>query len=203
MARKLSAKFKAQFITGIVVIFPLGMTAWIVWLLFRLIGERFLPLFKNFPEVAGLPLAAQMGISAVLTLTVIWFIGLWARNFVGKIILKYMEKLVLKTPVISKIYKSIRQITETMLVNKQAFKHTAIIEYPRKGIYTLVFVTNEIKDMITVFVPSTPNPTTGFCESIDGEPRIDIDADDNQYGICVFDSVKLFCDNNPDSVYCR
>jgi len=162
------SKIKNQFFTGIVVILPLSLTAWVVWIIFRFIGNRFLPLFKNIPEISGLPLSAQMLISATLTVLVIWFIGFWARNIIGRVILSWLERLMLKTPVVSKIYKIIRQITDTMFVDKKAFKKVAFIEYPRRGTYTLVFVTKEMKgeagnSLVSVFMPSTPNPTTGYC----------------------------------------
>ncbi len=167
--KKFRDKIKNQFITGIIVIMPLGLTVWIVWILFRLIGKRFLPLFKSYPMLSNLPLGAQMGISAVLTLVIIWIIGFLARNFIGKSLLRWIEKLIIKTPVVSKIYKTIRQLTDSMFVNKQSFKDVALIEYPRKGLYTVVFITNadiedkKGKDLTSVFIPSTPNPTTGYC----------------------------------------
>ncbi|MDA3792193.1 MAG: DUF502 domain-containing protein [Elusimicrobia bacterium] len=166
---KFQDKIKGQFFTGIIVLMPLGLTAWIVWVLFRVIGKRFLPLFENYQALADLPLAARMTISAFLTVIVIWAIGFLARNFIGKGLLHWLEKLLLKTPVVSKIYKTIRQLTDSMFVNKQAFKEVALIEYPRRGLYTVVFVTNadiedkKGKDLTAVFIPSTPNPTTGYC----------------------------------------
>ncbi|MBN2407323.1 MAG: DUF502 domain-containing protein [Elusimicrobia bacterium] len=184
MSDGLAQKTKRHFITGIIVILPVSLTAWIVWVIFRLIGQRFLPLFKNIPEMADLPLAAQMTISALLTLTVIWFIGLWARNIIGRVIFRWFETLILNTPVVSKIYKTIRQITDTMFVNKQAFKKAAFIEYPRKGIYTLVFISGEIvrngEKYITVFVPSTPNPTTGYCIVLPSEEVHELNITVNQ-----------------------
>ena len=160
-------KIRKQIITGIIVILPIGLTAWIVWVIFRFFGNRFVPLFVAWPLLARLPMAVQMLISAVLTILFIWVIGVFARHYIGKIVLSSLEALVLKTPVVSKIYKTMRQITDTMFVNKKAFKEVALIEYPRKGVFTVVFVTNDMEsrkgeDLITVFVPSTPNPTTGF-----------------------------------------
>ncbi|MFC2048621.1 DUF502 domain-containing protein [Elusimicrobiota bacterium] len=161
-------RIKNQLLTGIIVIMPVGLTVWIVWVLFTLIGNRFLPIFRNIRALSVLPLPAQMAISAFLTMLVIWFIGLWAKNYIGKKMIKWFESLVLKTPIINKIYKTIRQLIDSMFVNKKAFKEVAVIEYPRKGLYTIVFVTNEFsvddnKRMVSVFIPSTPNPTTGYC----------------------------------------
>ncbi|MGM0441053.1 MAG: DUF502 domain-containing protein [Elusimicrobiota bacterium] len=165
---KIISKIRNQFVTGVIVILPLGLTIWIVWFLFKFIGDRFLPLFQDYTFLANLPAGIQILISGIITIAIIWFIGFWAKNFIGRFILGSLEKIVLKTPVVSKIYKTIRQITDTMFVNRTAFKKVAMIEYPRKGIKTMVFVTNDIQinngdNLISVFVPSTPNPTTGFC----------------------------------------
>jgi uncharacterized membrane protein len=185
MVKKILRKIKNHFITGLVVILPLGLTAWIVGILFSLIGNRFLPIFKKIPEIRDLPIPAQMAISAVLTIIVIWFIGLWARNYFGKLIIRIFEKLVLNTPVVSKIYKTVRKITDTMFVNKQAFKKVALVEYPRKDIYTIVFVTNDMQSkggdrLVSVFVPSTPNPTTGYCVVLPEEDVHILDININQ-----------------------
>lgn len=178
MFKKIRNSIKKKIITGIAVLLPIGLTAWIIWSIFKLIGERFLPLFINIPSLAELPLVARMFISAAATLFVIWVIGLFARNFIGKLIIRGIENLALRTPVVSKIYKIIRQITETMFMNKQAFKKAALIEYPREGIYTMVFVVTEMiaidgSSLTTVFVPSTPNPTTGFCMIL---PTVDVNV---------------------------
>ncbi len=178
MFKKIRNSIKNKIVTGIVVLLPIGLTVWIIWTIFKLVGERFLPLFINIPLLAELPLVARMFISAVATLFVIWFIGMFARNFIGKLIIRGMERLVLRTPVVSKIYNIIRQITETIFMNKQAFKEAALIEYPRKGISTMVFVikkmvSNDGSSLTTVFVPSTPNPTTGFCMIL---PTVDVNV---------------------------
>jgi len=185
MIKKVIRRLKGHFITGLIVILPLGLTAWIVNILFSLIGTRFLPIFENIPQISGLPIAAQMGISAVLTVMVIWFIGFWARNYFGKLTIRIFEKVVLNTPFISNIYKTIRKITDTMFVNKKAFKKVALIEYPRRGIYTIVFVTNEMVSkkgagLISVFIPSTPNPTTGYCVVLPQEDVHELDITVNQ-----------------------
>jgi uncharacterized membrane protein len=176
MFKGLARRIKNQFVTGLIVILPIGLTAWIVWVLFRLIGNRFLPLFENFPAITYLPLSAQMAISAALTIVVIWTVGILARNFIGRMFFRLFEKLLYKTPVISNIYKTVRRITDTIFADKQSFKRVALIEYPRRGIYTLVFVTNDIEsrkgdNLVSVFVPSTPNPTTGYCILL---PREDV-----------------------------
>ncbi|NLB35127.1 MAG: DUF502 domain-containing protein [Elusimicrobia bacterium] len=166
---KFKKKLKGHFITGVVVIMPLGLTAWIVYVLFRFVGTRFLPLLEKYPLFASFPIVAQMLMSILITVFIIWLVGFFAKNLIGRSLLKWLEKILLKTPVVSRIYKTIRKLTDSMFVNKQAFKEVALVEYPRKGLYTLAFITNEdidnkgVKNLTTVFIPSTPNPTTGYC----------------------------------------
>ncbi len=179
-------KIKKQFGTGIVVILPIGLTLWVLWLIFRFIGDIILPLLENIPYASVLPPQVQVLVSVVGTLVIIWLIGLWAHNFAGRFFLAKLEGLVLKTPFISKIYSTMKQLTNTMLVSRRAFKKVAMIEYPRTGIKTLVFVTNENiesrldKKLTTVFVPSTPNPTTGFCIILPEEDVYELGISVNQ-----------------------
>lgn len=179
-------KIRKQFGTGLVVILPIGLTLWVIWLIFRFVGNRILPLVENIPQAARFPPQAQLLISVAGTLLIIWLIGLWAHNFAGRFFLAKLESLVLKAPLISKIYSTMKQLTNTMLVSRQAFKKVAVIEYPRKGIRTLVFITNENagnrvdSNWTTVFVPSTPNPTTGFCIMLPDEEVYELDISVNQ-----------------------
>ncbi len=165
--RKLSGGFRSRVITGLVVILPLGLTFWIIGSVFSFFGRQFLPLFEDIPPVSVLPTGVQMLISALLTLLIIWGVGLFARNFIGRAVLSWLEAIVKRTPVASKIYGTIRKVTDMMFVNKKSFKEVALIEYPRRGVHTVVFVTNRMRTdtgerRAAVFVPSTPNPTTGF-----------------------------------------
>ncbi|MGM0568421.1 MAG: DUF502 domain-containing protein [Elusimicrobiota bacterium] len=162
-------QIKKQFVAGVVVILPLALTLWIVWAIFRFIGVSLISYLAYIPYVSDLPSSVQMGLSVVLTLFIIWIAGFWASNFAGKFFIYNIEKIFSKTPLVSKIYRAMKQLTNTMLVNRRAFKKVALIEYPRKGIGTMVFVTGENLEsksgnkLVTIFVPSTPNPTTGFC----------------------------------------
>ncbi len=166
---KLRRKIKRQFIAGLLVILPLGLTLWLAWAIFKFIGRSFLPYLDYIPRVGYLPYSIRMVISALITLLIIWGVGFWASNFAGRFFIGNLDRLLLKAPFISKIYSTMKQLTSTVLINRKAFKKTAIIEYPRRGLGTLVFVTGEdIRDragrkLTSVFVPSTPNPTTGYC----------------------------------------
>jgi len=113
------------------------------------------------------------GLGIVLTILIIFFSGLFASNYLGKKILATLELAIGRVPILNGVYGALRQFLEAIMMNRnKAFRKVIAIEYPRKGIYTLAFVTgssaNYIKeyvaneDVYTVFVPTTPNPTSGF-----------------------------------------
>lgn len=166
--RKISAIIKNQFVTGLIVLLPLGLSLYILLILFNLIAGSFIPLLREIRAFQVIhPMLLRL-ISFVITLFIIWIIGVAARNIVGRRILGLTEKILLKAPILNRIYHAIREIVRTVMFNKMAFRRVVIIEYPRKGLYTLAFVTNHIEDKenkkryLTLFIPTTPNPTSGW-----------------------------------------
>ena len=166
--KKFGAIIKSQFLTGLFILLPLGLSLYVAWVLFNIIAGSFVPILKEvniFKEIH--PLFLKI-ISFFITLVIIWVIGLFARNYVGRKILKLTESILLKAPILNRIYDSIRQIIHTIMMSKKAFRKVVAIEYPRKGLYTLAFVTNYIKkkdtneELVTLFIPTTPNPTSGW-----------------------------------------
>lgn len=104
----------------------------------------------------------------ILTFIALYFIGIFAANFVGKAIINYFENLLTKTPVIRNIYSSVKQIIHAVsLPGKQSFKRVVFVDFPKEGTKSIGFVTgttqyNNEHKFISVFIPTTPNPTTGF-----------------------------------------
>ncbi len=173
MIKKLRSSVKRQFFTGVVVLLPLGLTLYIAWIIFNLVGRFFLPLVEKFAFLYGhhLPTVLTKFISFVITLIIIWFIGLVAANIVGRKLLKFAESVIFKVPLLDRIYQAVRQIIHAVVFSKTAFRRVVLIEYPRKGIYTLAFVSNndEMEDkqkgkkkVVSLFLPTTPNPTSGW-----------------------------------------
>ena len=113
-----------------------------------------------------MPVIVLRVIGVLITLVIIWIIGLVATNIVGRKILKLPEVLLLKAPVVNRIYQTIRQIIQTIIVSKTALRQVVLVEYPRKGVYTIAFVTNVYEEKgkknVSLFIPTTPNPTSGF-----------------------------------------
>jgi len=155
-----------QFLAGLAVLLPIGLTLYIVWILFTLVSNAFSPLLIGISILRELPLVVVRVISFLITFLIIWLIGLVATNIIGRKILKLTEVILLKAPIINRIYQTIRQIIQTVIVSKTALREVVLVEYPRKGVYTIAFVTNIYEEggkrKFSLLIPTTPNPTTGF-----------------------------------------
>lgn len=167
-----------QFLTGLSVILPVVLTFYICAIMFKMMGRILLPVVKNIPILQNMPSLIIYIISIIALVVIIWMIGVMARNFIGKRLLKFTESIMLKAPILNHIYEGIRQIVQTIAVSKTAFQRVVMIEYPRKGIYSLAFVTNVIegkKKLLSLFVSTTPNPTSGYYLIVPEENTVSID----------------------------
>jgi len=155
-----------QFLAGLAVLLPIGLTIYIVWALFNLVSKSFSPLLIRIPLLQEMPVVVLRVIGVLITFIIIWIIGLVTTNIVGRKILKLPEVLLLKAPVVNRIYHTIRQIIQTIIVSRTAMRQVVLVEYPRKGVYTIAFVTNTYEEKgkknVSLFIPTTPNPTSGF-----------------------------------------
>jgi uncharacterized membrane protein len=164
------------FITGIVVILPLGVTMIVIRFLLDKIGTPASKYFFWFldPEFRTMPIV-QLGlefISVLVVLLLITLLGYGSRIFIGRFILNSLERLLDRVPFIGTVYRSVKQIVQTFSQQKKAvFQEVVLIEYPRKRCYVLGFLTSTAKGetqdvtgehIVNVFVPTTPNPTSGF-----------------------------------------
>jgi len=174
------------FITGLLVLVPLGTTVWIVYKLFDLADSKVRNLLKPhfdtlcrqlFERTFPIP---PYGVGLVVTVLVILAVGVLARNLIGRRLISMMEKVMLRLPVVRQIYLAVKQISEAFLQRKRALFHEVVlIEYPRRGAYSLGFVTNDAPasfrsvadDLVCVFVSTTPNPTSGVLVLV---PRRDV-----------------------------
>ncbi|MBI5679183.1 MAG: DUF502 domain-containing protein [Planctomycetes bacterium] len=143
--------------------------------LFGFVGGTLSPVIRKVLQFYGVALPKSSldefiitFLGLILTFISLYFIGIFAANFVGKAIILYFENLLTKTPIIKSIYSSVKQIIHSIsLPGKQAFKRVVLVDFPKEGTKSIGFVTgatkyNNEKRFITVFIPTTPNPTTGF-----------------------------------------
>ncbi len=169
---KLGAKLRAYLFTGILVTAPVAITFYMAYKFIfwvdRLVNQILPPQYK-FDEI--LPVTVP-GIGLVILVVALILVGMFAAGFMGRFFLRLGEWLVYKMPLVSTVYSLLKQVFETFFSSKtQAFKKVVILEYPRKGIWILGFLSAELQgevkenlsgDMVSVFVPTTPNPTSGF-----------------------------------------
>ena len=151
---------KRRIFAGLIALMPIMATYWIIRLLFDFLDRFSGPLLKTIGiEIPGLGI--------ILTILFIFIIGLFVTNVLGRTVLRWSEIVVAKVPIVSTIYNSIKQITGAFSGSTaKSFQRVVLIEYPRKFLWTMAFVTNESKNkhgdiFYHLFVPTTPNPTSG------------------------------------------
>ena len=159
--------FKQYIFTGLLSILPIYATYWIVKQLFLLFSSPGANLFNmTFGDNTFIYIPEIIGF--LLTISFIYLVGLFVTNVLGKSLLSELEKLVERIPIVSLVYKTVKQITESLgSQNNNAFQKVVQLEYPRKGLWTLAMVTGDSvnkkgDEYYHIFVPTTPNPTSGY-----------------------------------------
>ena len=158
---------KNYFITGLFSIIPLAITFTIIKWLFQFFSKPGKQMINYILPNTNAPIIENI-IGFVLTFLFIYLIGVIISNVLGKRLYLFFEKILAKIPLINYIYNTIKQIIDTLAISqKQAFKKVVYIEYPKKDVWTIALVTGESKDSegneyYQIFVPTTPNPTSGF-----------------------------------------
>ena len=169
--------YRKYIFTGIMSIVPIAITYWIVenlFVFFSKPGKYLIDilyqfyLFENFIFITRFYNYLAYVIGFTLTLFFLYFLGLIVSNVLGRKIYNYFEEFLNKIPIVNKVYKTIKQITNTFSKpNNQAFQKVVLLEYPRKELWTLAMVTGECTNLKNIscyklFVPTTPNPTSGY-----------------------------------------
>lgn len=182
---KLGAKIRAYLFTGILVTAPVAITFYMAYKLIfwidRMVNQILPPQFK-FDTI--LPFTIP-GVGLVVLILALILVGMFAAGFMGKFFLRLGEWLVYKMPLISSVYSVLKQVFETFFSSKaQAFSKVVMLEYPRKGIWILGFVSSDTKgevrekfgeEMLNIFIPTTPNPTSGFLIFVPKAEVIELD----------------------------
>jgi len=168
----LGARLRTYFFAGVLITAPVSLTIYLAWLFITLVDERVFSLLPPEYNPETYFRFSIPGIGLLLALVGLTLIGALTAGILGRAINHLFEGILNRLPVIRSLYGAIKQIMETVLANKSsAFRECVLIEYPRKGIWTLGFITGtskgEVQDktaeeVINVFVPTTPNPTSGF-----------------------------------------
>ncbi|MCL0037632.1 DUF502 domain-containing protein [Thermodesulfovibrionales bacterium] len=177
---KLWRKLKARFLTGIIVSVPIAVTIGIlIWAFLAIDGIL-------QPVIVTLFGHAVPGVGFGVTVLLIYLVGVVANAVGGRALIRYGEALLAKLPVVRQLYAGVKQITEGFSDSLQTgFLQVVLIEFPRKGVRAIGFITNESSDgsnnkLISVFIPTAPNPTSGFLQIVreDDIIRTDIAVDE-------------------------
>jgi len=167
LKKSVFSSIRNNFIAGIVVLIPIGITLYLTLFIVK-ISSKILP--KEINPNHYLPYDIP-GLEILISIILITFIGWISLSFLGKKLFDFFETILNKIPILRTIYSAVGQLTETFTKSKDSKKSVVLIEYPRKGTWAVGFATKENKgeiknkvgeELINVFVPTTPNPTSGF-----------------------------------------
>ncbi len=176
LASRLQQDLKNDLIAGLLVVIPLATTIWLSTIVSRFVLSFLTSIPKQLNPFITLNPLLQDLINLALGLTVpllgILLIGLMARNFVGRWLLEFGEGTLSKIPLAGSVYKTLKQLLETFLRdNSTRFRRVVLVEYPREGLFSVGFVTGVVgptlkpeleESLLSVFIPTAPNPTTGW-----------------------------------------
>ena len=195
LLKRFISGFRNSFLTGVVVIAPVGLTVWLVWTVIGWIDGFVLPFVPSQyqPEailkaILGEDVRVNIrGLGVVFFLVFTTFIGWIAKGLLGRTFIRSAENLVNRMPVVRSVYSGVKQIAETVFAQAdRSFEKACLIEYPRRGIWAIGFISTAAKGevskragsgqkMLSIFVPTTPNPTSGFLLFFPAEDVIELD----------------------------
>lgn len=173
----LFARTRAYFLTGVLVSAPLAITFGLAWWFIDFVDSKVIPLIPaHYNPESYLPVGYEEygipGFGLLVVLVFITIVGWFTTNFAGRALIKLYERILGRIPAVRSIYSAIKQILETVLANQSnAFRQAVLLEYPRRGMWAIGFITGDTKGevqhltedtVINIFLPTTPNPTSGF-----------------------------------------
>ncbi|MCU6432286.1 DUF502 domain-containing protein [Undibacterium sp. Jales W-56] len=175
---------RKYFITGLLILVPLAITLWVLHAIISTMDQSLLLLPVQWrPEaVFGFKIP---GLGTILTLLIIFFTGLLTQNFIGNYVVKIWEALLNRIPIVNSIYSSVKQVSDTLFSSSgNAFRKAVLVQYPRQGSWTIGFLTGVPGgdvvqhlngDYVSIYVPTTPNPTSGFFLMVPKADAIELD----------------------------
>ena len=167
------SKLKSWFLTGVIVAAPVAITVYMSYHLVIWINQVTSKLIPQQWKIGDIVPYAIPGCGLLLLIVVLIFIGMLTTGYVGKFFVRLWEKIIRKMPIVSSFYSLMKQIFETFLSQKsRSFSEVVLVQYPRPGLWTIAFVSKDEtggeiadkagEDFLSIYVPTTPNPTSGF-----------------------------------------
>ncbi|MGB0572124.1 MAG: DUF502 domain-containing protein [Alphaproteobacteria bacterium] len=172
----IAARLRGYFFAGLLTVAPIGLTIWLFWVLLKFVDSRITPLIpQNYNPNTYLHAVVPFeipGVGLIVLIVALIIIGALTRMLLGRTIIRIGENLVNRMPVVRSVYGATKQIVESVLKSQSdAFRQVVLFEYPRRGSWAIGFVTGSTKgevqaltddDVVNVFLPTTPNPTSGY-----------------------------------------
>jgi uncharacterized membrane protein len=175
---------RKYFITGLLILVPIAITAWVLNLIIGTLDQSllFVPERWQPRNVIGFDIP---GIGAILTIAIVFVTGLLTNNLVGNFLVRQWERLLHRIPVVSSLYGSVKQVSDTLFSSSgNAFRKAVLIPYPHAESHTIAFLTGTpggdvknhlVGDYVSVYVPTTPNPTSGFFLMMERSKVVELD----------------------------
>ncbi len=175
-------RLRTDFLTGLVVVLPMFLTIYLVWATIHFIDARVIPLIPGRYNPENIFGRNILGLGLLVFLAFTTLVGAFAKGFFGRRIVAAGERIVDRTPIVRSLYNGIKQIVETLFSQTgTSFQKACLVEYPRRGLWAVAFVATDARgeipakvgepDLVSAFLPTTPNPTSGFLLFV---PRRDI-----------------------------
>lgn len=168
-------RVRNYFLTGLVIAAPISITVYLTWAFISFVDERVKPLIPAVYNPDNYLPFSLPGVGLIVAVVALTFLGFITANYLGRSVIATGERMLSRMPLIRNLYSGLKQIFETVLSQQQkSFQRAGLIEYPRKGLYAVVFISTdaqgEVKtklygdedEVVGVFLPTTPNPTSGF-----------------------------------------
>ena len=166
------SRIRSWFFTGILVMTPLILTIYVVWAFITFVDNLVVPMVPYYYRPSTYLPFPIPGLGLIIVFIFTTFVGILATGLFGRTVIRLWENILSRMPVVRSVYSAIKQILETVMATQSdAFRQAVLVEYPRKDIWAIGFVTgstkgevgeNVNKKMVNVFMPTTPNPTSGF-----------------------------------------
>ena len=166
------ARLRTYFLAGVVVTAPIGITVWLLWLVVDLFDRAVVPLIPEGYDPSDVLSVNVPGVGIAIVLILVTLAGAFVTNVAGRFLVRFGDRLVARVPVVRTVYGVLKQIIDSVLAQSaNAFREVVLIEYPRRGIWVIGFVTSSTQgevqrvmdeEMVNLFLPTTPNPTSGF-----------------------------------------
>ncbi|MGK5076898.1 DUF502 domain-containing protein [Janthinobacterium sp. HLX7-2] len=162
---------RKYFITGLLILVPLAITVWVLNLVIGTLDQSLLLVPQRFRpnSLFGFDIP---GLGTILTILIVFLTGLLTNNLVGNYVVKLWEKLLQRIPIVNSLYSSVKQVSDTLFSSSgNAFRKAVLVPYPHQNSWTIAFLTGVpggdaanhlVGDYVSVYVPTTPNPTSGF-----------------------------------------